>query len=103
MLGKRAVRVAGMTPRRVLITGLSTYWGGRLAQALERDPAVEAVIGVSPEDPTCAFDRTEYVRVGNQHALLRRIVRAADIDTVVDTRLIVDSVLARSVSPTRTT
>ena len=24
--------------RRVLITGLSTYWGGRLAQALERDP-----------------------------------------------------------------
>ena len=83
-----------MTSRRVLITGLSTYWGGRLAQALERDPAVEAVIGVSPEDPTCELDRTEYVRVGNQHALLRRIVRAADIDTVVDTRLIVDSVLA---------
>ena len=37
--------------RRVLITGLSTYWGGRLAQALERDPAVETVIGVGPERP----------------------------------------------------
>jgi UDP-glucose 4-epimerase len=83
-----------MTARRVLITGLSTYWGGRLAQALERDPAVEAVIGVSPDDPTCELNRTEYVRVGTQHALLRRIVRAADIDTVVDTRLIVDSVQA---------
>ena len=27
--------------RRILITGLSTYWGGRLAQMLERDPANE--------------------------------------------------------------
>ena len=33
--------------RRVLITGLSTFWGGRLAQELERDEAVETVIGVS--------------------------------------------------------
>ncbi len=77
--------------RRVLITGLNTYWGGRLAQQLERDPDVEAVIGVSAEDPTIELRRTEFVRVGNQHALLRRIVQAAEIDTVVDTRLIVDS------------
>jgi UDP-glucose 4-epimerase len=80
--------------RRVLITGLSTYWGGRLAQALERDPEVEVIVGVSPEDPTCELTRTEYVRVGTQHALLKRIVQAADIDTVIDTRLIVDSALA---------
>jgi len=76
---------------RVLVTGLSSFWGGRLAQALERDPAVEAIIGVSPEDPTCQLERTEFVRVGTQHALLRRIVQAAQIDTVVDSRLIVDS------------
>jgi UDP-glucose 4-epimerase len=79
---------------RVLITGVSTYWGGRLAQALERDPGVEVIVGVSPEDPTCELTRTEYVRVGTQHALLKRIVGAADIDTVIDTRLIVDSALA---------
>jgi UDP-glucose 4-epimerase len=79
---------------RVLITGVSTYWGGRLAQALERDPDVEVIVGVSPEDPTCELTRTEYVRVGTQHALLKRIVRAADIDTVIDTRLIADSALA---------
>ena len=52
------------------------------------------IVGVSPEDPTCELTRTEYVRVGTQHALLKRIVRAADIDTVIDTRLIVDSALA---------
>jgi UDP-glucose 4-epimerase len=79
---------------RVLVTGLSSFWGGRLAQALERDPAVEVIIGVSPDDPTCELERTEYVRVGTQHALLRRIVQAAQIDTVVDSRLIVDSTTA---------
>jgi UDP-glucose 4-epimerase len=80
--------------RRVLITGLSTYWGGRLAQQLESDDGIDALIGVSTEDPRLALERTEFVRVGIQHALLRRIVHAAEIDTVVDTRLIVDSIMA---------
>jgi UDP-glucose 4-epimerase len=80
-----------MQTRRVLITGLSTYWGGRLAQALEQSDAIEAIIGVDSEDPTRELERTEFVRVGTQHALLRRIVEAAEIDTVVDTRLVVDS------------
>jgi UDP-glucose 4-epimerase len=79
---------------RVLITGVSTFWGGRLAQVLERDRSVEAIIGVSPEDPTCELQRTEFVRVGLQHALLKRIVQAAEIDTVIDTRLVVDSLQA---------
>jgi UDP-glucose 4-epimerase len=83
-----------MPSRRILITGLSTFWGGRLAQELERDPSVECVIGVSPDDPTCELERTEFVRVGTHHALLRRIVDAAQIDTVVDTRLVVDSLTA---------
>src|SRR4051795_7210391 len=83
-----------MASKRILITGLSTFWGGRLAQAIERDPSVEAVIGVSAEDPTCELERTEFVRMGLQHALLRRIVDAAEIDTVVDTRLVVDTLTA---------
>jgi UDP-glucose 4-epimerase len=83
-----------MTSKRILITGVSSFWGGRLAQAIERDRAVEAIIGVSTEDPTCELTRTEFVRVGLQHALLRRIVQAADIDTVIDTRLVVDSLQA---------
>jgi UDP-glucose 4-epimerase len=79
---------------RILIAGLSSYWGGRLAQALEKDEDVETIVGVSPDDPTCELHRTEFVRVGTQHALLRRIVHAAEIDTVVDARLIVDSATA---------
>jgi UDP-glucose 4-epimerase len=77
--------------RRILLTGLSTYWGGRLAQALEANPAVDVIVGVDSEDPKQELQRTEFVRVSNQHSLIRRIVRAAEIDTIVDTRLVVDS------------
>ncbi len=83
-----------MDSRRILVTGLSTFWGGRLARALEEDDSIEAIIGVDVHDPTVELDRTEYVRVSNQHALIRRIVVAAEIDTVIDTRLAVDSTMA---------
>ena len=80
--------------RRVLVTGLSTYWGGRLAQALESFEHIDAIIGVDNEAPTRELERTEYVKVSNQHSLLERIVRAAEIDTVIDTRLVVNSLMA---------
>jgi UDP-glucose 4-epimerase len=79
--------------RRILITGLSTYWGGRLAQALERDPEIETVIGIDRTPPKLALERTEFVQVSDAHSLIRRIVDAAEIDTIVDTRLVVDSIV----------
>jgi UDP-glucose 4-epimerase len=79
---------------RVLLTGLSTDWGGRLAQALEGFEQIEAIIGVDSREPTRELERTEFVKVSNQHSLLQRIVRAAEIDTVIDTRLIVNSLTA---------
>jgi UDP-glucose 4-epimerase len=85
-----------MHSKRVLVTGLSTYWGGRLAQALEAFPEVETIIGVAADEPQVELERTEYVKVGAQHALLRRVVEAAEIDTVVDTRLVVDSATTSS-------
>jgi UDP-glucose 4-epimerase len=88
--------IQGSRRRRILVTGISTYWGGRLAQALERRPDVEVIVGVDVDDPTRELERTEFVRVSNQHALIRRIVQAAEIDTVVDTRLVVDSVRTSS-------
>jgi UDP-glucose 4-epimerase len=82
------------TPRRILITGLSSWWGGRLAQQLEREPGVEAIVGIDTEDPRHELERTEFVRVDTEQALLRRIIVAAAIDTVLDTRLISDPLLA---------
>ncbi len=78
------------TSKRILVTGLSTHWGGRVAQALERNPEVETVIGVDRRPPKVELQRTEFVQVADSHTLIRRIVEAAEIDTVVDTRLVVD-------------
>jgi UDP-glucose 4-epimerase len=89
--------VAGLSEehrsRRILVTGLSTHWGGRLAQALERDPEIETVIGIDRRPPKVELERTEFVQVSDSHSLIRRIVQGAEIDTVVDTRLVVDSVV----------
>jgi UDP-glucose 4-epimerase len=83
-----------MESRRILITGLSSYVGGRVAQALERDATVETLIGVDLQDPKHELQRTEFVRVDIEPRLLRRILRAAAIDTVIDIRLIADPMLA---------
>jgi UDP-glucose 4-epimerase len=85
--------VVRVISRRILITGLSTYWGGRLAQALEQDPDIETIIGIDRRPPKLALERTEFVQVSDAHSLIRRIVDAAEIDTVVDTRLVVDSIV----------
>src|SRR5215210_4005565 len=82
-----------MPSRRILITGVSTYWGGRLAQQLEADDGVETVIGVDRNPPKVELRRTEFVQVADSHSLIRRIVDAAGIDTLVDTRLVVDSIV----------
>jgi UDP-glucose 4-epimerase len=83
-----------LSASRVLLTGVASYWGSRLAQALEGFESIEAIIGVDSHDPTLELERTEFVRVSNQHSLIQRIVRAAEIDTVVDARLIPNSLTA---------
>jgi UDP-glucose 4-epimerase len=72
--------------RRILLSGISSHWGGRLAQALERQEQVATIIGFDLADPRHELQRTEFVRVGAEEAPLRRIIRAAQIDTIVDIR-----------------
>ncbi|HLY82699.1 MAG TPA: NAD-dependent epimerase/dehydratase family protein [Acidimicrobiales bacterium] len=77
--------------RRVLVTGLSSFWGGRVAQALERDPDVDIIVGLDADEPTVKLERTEFVRADQSYSILSRIVRATKVDTVVHTFLVVDS------------
>src|SRR5437764_1697595 len=77
--------------RRVLITGLSTFWGGRLAQALERDPDIDVIVGLDTREPRVELERTEYVRADQSYSILNRIVRATEVDTILHTFLVVDS------------
>lgn len=77
--------------RRVLITGIGTFWGGLVAQALEADPAVEMTVGLGVEQPAVPLDRTEYVRADESYSIMARIVRATKVDTILHTFLVVDS------------
>ena len=82
--------------KRILVTGLASFWGSRLAQALERDPTVDVIVGLDKDEPTLEFERTEFVRVDESYSMLARIVSAAQIDTILHTFLVIDST---SVSP----
>lgn len=77
--------------RRVLITGLSTFWGGRVARHLEAAPGVELVVGLDTREPTVALERTEFVKSDIGYSSLQRIVQATQVDTIMHTHLVVDS------------
>jgi UDP-glucose 4-epimerase len=76
---------------RVLVTGLGTFWGSRLAQQLEADPNVELVVGVDTREPQLPLERTEFVHADSTYGVLHRIVHATGVDTVIHTHLEVDS------------
>jgi len=78
--------------RRVLITGLDTFWGGRMAQALEDEPGVEMILGLGANEPRVPLERTEFVRSDQKYSILNRIVRATQVDTIVHTFLETNSV-----------
>jgi UDP-glucose 4-epimerase len=77
--------------QRVLVTGVGTFWGGRTAQIIERDPSVEVVVGLDTRAPTVPLERTEVVRADSSYSILSRLVRATEVDTILHTHLEVDS------------
>jgi UDP-glucose 4-epimerase len=77
--------------RRILVTGLGTFWGSRLAQHLEAQPGVDLVVGVDTREPRLPLEKTEFVRADSSYSILHRIVRATQVDTILHTHLVVDS------------
>ena len=78
--------------RRVLVTGLGTFWGGRVAQALEDDPDVDVIVGLDRDEPTGASSSAPSTSACDEnYSILARIVKATQVDTIVHTFLVVDS------------
>lgn len=82
--------------RRILVTGIGSFWGSRVAQALEADDETELIVGLGTSEPRVPLERTEYVRADQSYSILSRLVRATQVDTIVHTFLIVDSTRAKS-------
>lgn len=73
-----------MTAKRVLVTGVSRYLGGKLARMLEADPGME-VFGVDLEEPHEKLERTEFIRADIRNPLIVKVVQSTGVDTVVHT------------------
>ncbi len=77
--------------RRILITGIASFWGSRIAKALESHPDVDVIVGMDTDAPVIALERTEFVRADETYSILSRLVTATQVDTVVHAGMIVDS------------
>jgi UDP-glucose 4-epimerase len=69
--------------RVVLVTGVSRYLGGRLANLLQGDPQVARVIGVDVVPPRVDLGRTEFVRADIRNPIIAKVIASAAVDTVV--------------------
>jgi UDP-glucose 4-epimerase len=74
--------------QRVLITGISRFLGGHLAQRLEQDPDVGEIFGVDLEPPSVELQRTEFVRADIRNPLIVKVLQATEVDTVVHAAVI---------------
>jgi UDP-glucose 4-epimerase len=69
--------------RRVLITGVSGFWGTELARRLERDPEFEYIAGLDVRPPAPDLRRTEFIRADIRNPLLTKLLPQTEVDTVV--------------------
>src|SRR3989440_4795692 len=74
--------------QRVMITGISRHLAGRLAQHLEADPEVEAIVGVDLDEPEIDLERTEFVRADIRNPLILKVFERHEVDTVVHLSII---------------
>ena len=74
--------------RRILITGVGSYLGGLLAARLERDPDVEAVIGLDTRRPKFDLPRTELLDADIRDPGIGPLIDRAAPDTVIHNKIV---------------
>jgi UDP-glucose 4-epimerase len=72
-----------MPGRRVLITGVSNFWGTELAARLVADDGVARVIGIDTRAPTATLAGVELIESDLRSEELRDILAELDVDTIV--------------------
>jgi UDP-glucose 4-epimerase len=69
--------------RRLLVTGVSGYWGGELARRLELSKEVEYIAGLDSRPPSTNLHRTEFIRADIRNPLISKLIPETGVDTVV--------------------
>ena len=78
-----------MTPRRVLITGVSNPLGAEVARRLANN--VEFLFGCDIADPVSAIEEMDFVHADTRLSVIGKLIRQLAIDTVVHLAVLVDS------------
>ncbi|MCM6774871.1 NAD-dependent epimerase/dehydratase family protein [Nocardia sp. CDC159] len=77
----------GHTPKVVLVTGASRFFGGDAAARLAADPEIERVLAVDARMPSRELlrrmGRAEFVRADIRNPLIRRVIDENEVDTVL--------------------
>ena len=77
-----------MAGRRVLITGVGSQLGTRLAAELEDDPEVEYIAGLDTRRPKQRLPRTEWIEADIRDAGLTRVIPRLEVDTLVHEQIV---------------
>ena len=79
-----------MAARRVLICGISSFWGQELARKLEQDSRVEYIGGIDTKAPTRDLKRTEFLEADVRSPVMSTLIPATKADTVVYAGLLLE-------------
>jgi len=69
--------------RRVLVTGVSGYWGGELARRLEHSDEIEYIAGLDSRPPSTDLHRTDFIRADIRNPLISKLLPETGVDTLV--------------------
>ncbi|WP_327121332.1 NAD-dependent epimerase/dehydratase family protein [Nocardia sp. NBC_01730] len=77
----------GQTPKVVLVTGASRFFGGNVVARLAQDPGIERILAVDTMTPGRELQRrmgrAEFVRADIRNPLIRKVIDGGAVDTVV--------------------
>jgi UDP-glucose 4-epimerase len=73
--------------KRILITGVSSYLGLRLAKLFEHDDDIEAIVGVDLQEPPVPIGKLDFVPADIRNPLIARVLDSTEVDTVIHTNI----------------
>ena len=77
-----------MAGRRILITGVASYFGTELARRLQSDPEVDYVAGLDTRKPAAPLEGMELIEADIRDPAIGRLLPRTRVDTVVHNQIV---------------